>query len=331
MKFCLEYPSDVPTATADFMSPEAMIRVAKAAESAGFDGLCLSDHPAPSAKWRHSGGHDTFDVAVALGFFAAATKRIRLITNLWVLPFRNPYLSAKALTSLDIVSGGRLTAGVGAGYLRSEFAALGVAFDRRAALLDEALHALVDIWTNPDRGFSGEEFTAHGPMWLQRPVQTPHPPLWIGGNSAAARRRVVSHGQGWCPVIAPPSMATSIRTETIDGVRSFEAAVRRLDDQLEAAGRRRGSVDIQIEAPKFDFSSAAATAHAIDDLNELSDAGATWALVHVDASSVNAALDYIAGFAETVARETHGRTEHRKPPNEFKSPVDPTGSMSAPA
>ncbi len=101
MKYTVEYPSDVPNASAEFRQPETLRAVAVAAESLGFNAIALSEHPAPSAKWRKYGGHDTFDPAVALAYFAAVTTRIRLMTNLFVLPFRNPYLTAKSLTSLD--------------------------------------------------------------------------------------------------------------------------------------------------------------------------------------------------------------------------------------
>ena len=125
----------------------------------------------------------------ALSFMAAVTGRIRLQTNLYVLPFRNPYLAAKALGSLDILSGGRLIAGIGAGYLKSEFSALGVDVARRAELLDEGLAALHSIWTEPGQPVSGTGFRAMAPVWLQQPVQQPHPPIWIGGNGAAALGR----------------------------------------------------------------------------------------------------------------------------------------------
>ncbi|WP_459971612.1 LLM class flavin-dependent oxidoreductase, partial [Mycobacterium sp. MUNTM1] len=173
MRFTLEYPSDVPTATAEFRDPAAMGSIARRAEALGFEALALADHPAPSAKWRRAGGHDAFEPAIALAFFAAATTTIRLMTHLYVLPFRNPYLAAKTLTSLDIVSGGRLIAGVGAGYLRSEFAALGADFDNRVEIFDEYLAALRHIWMHPDQPITGTGFAATGEMNIDSPTQKP--------------------------------------------------------------------------------------------------------------------------------------------------------------
>jgi probable F420-dependent oxidoreductase len=300
MKYTLEYPSELPTAPEDFLQPEAIRSVATQAEAAGFSAIALSEHPAPSAKWRHNGGHNTLDPISALSFMAAATTHIRLMTNLYVLPFRNPYLSAKALGSLDLVSGGRLIAGVGAGYLRSEFAAVGVDIDRRAELLDEALAALRSIWADPERPVVGMDFGAIGELWLQRPAQQPHPPIWIGGNGAAAIRRVVEHGNGWMPIIAAVGMASTMRTAAIEDADQFGAAVQRLRDRLADAGRDPHSVDVQVVCPPTDLDDEASLRHARDVLAELAGHGATWAVVHADGSSPAAALDYIKAFGEMV-------------------------------
>ncbi|WP_231972184.1 MULTISPECIES: TIGR03619 family F420-dependent LLM class oxidoreductase [unclassified Mycobacterium] len=272
--------------------------IASQAEALGFDAIALADHPAPSAKWRRAGGHNTFEPAVALAFFAAATTTIRLMTHLYVLPFRNPYLVAKTLTSLDIVSGGRLIAGVGAGYLRSEFAALGVDFDARVGLFDESLTALRRIWTHPEEPVSGSNFAATGEMNLDVPIQKPHPPLWIGGNSVATLRRVVEHGSGWSAVVAPASMASSVRTTAIVGAEDFSRAVDRLREMLAASGRDLNSVQIQVAAPSVDFDDAAAVSGLDEYVSAMTRAGATHILAHADASSATVAETYLTRFAE---------------------------------
>jgi probable F420-dependent oxidoreductase len=302
LKFTLEYPSEQHDAVDGFDAPEVMARLARHAEQCGFTAIALSDHPAPSAKWRRNGGHDAMEPAVALAFFAAVTVDIRLMTNLYVLPFRNPYLTAKALTSLDRVSGGRLIAGVGAGYLRSEFSALGVDFEQRAAAFDDALDALVRIWSTPGEPVTGSGFAATGPMWLSPPIQRPHPPIWIGGNSNAALRRVVKYGQGWSPVFTPPEFASAIRTAVIDGPEAFGRAVARLHDQLASVGRDPAGVDVQIPLPAVDFRDSDAASRFDDELGALAKHGATHAVVRVDASSVDAAAEYMSVFGETVIR-----------------------------
>lgn len=308
MKYTLEYPSELPNAPDDFLRPDVIRGVATQAEAAGFSAVALSEHPAPSAKWRSNGGHNTLDPIAALSFMAAATSRIRLMTNLYVLPFRNPYLSAKALGSLDLVSGGRLIAGVGAGYLRSEFSAVGVDIDRRAELLDEALTALRSIWTEPETPVTGADFEAVGVLHLQHPVQRPHPPIWIGGNGAAAIRRVAEHGDGWMPIIAPAGMASTMRTAAIENTEQFGAAVARLRDRLVDAGRDPHSVDIQVVCPFVDLDDDASVTHARDALAELAEYGATWAVVHVDGSSPQAAVDYIKAFgAQMIGQPARSR------------------------
>jgi len=297
MKFTLEYPSELPTAPDTFLRPEVIQQVATRADNSGFSAVALSEHPAPSAKWRRNGGHNTIDPVAALSFMAGVTNRIRLLTNLYVLPFRNPYMAAKSLTSVDILSKGRLIAGVGAGYLRAEFAALGVAHERRAELFDEALEALRHIWANPETAVSGADFAAPGPLWLQQPVQRPGPPIWIGGNGPAALRRVTAYGDGWMPIIADTTMAAAMRTTAIENPDQFSTAVSRLHTRLANAGRDPESVDIQVVCPHIDFTDRRSVAAAQEFLDDLGRRGATAAVVHTSGSGPDAALDFIDTFA----------------------------------
>lgn len=302
MRFTLEYPSELPSATDDFLRPDTVREVAVAAEAAGFHAIALSEHPAPSVKWRTNGGHNTLDPIAALGFMAGVTSQIKLMTNLYVLPFRNPYLAAKALTSLDLLSDGRLIAGLGAGYLRSEFSAVGVEFDRRAALFDEALAALWSIWVDPEMPVSGAGFSAVGPVWVQRPRQRPHPPIWIGGNGDAALRRVVEYGSGWMPIIAAAQMAAAVRTATIHDAQQFARSVNRLRHWMDDAGRDPEALDVQVVCPPVDLDDAASLTHARETLEELADHGATWAVVHADGSCPRAAIEFVEAFGATVIR-----------------------------
>lgn len=300
MKYVLEYPSELPSASDVFLQPTVIREIATAAEGSGFSAVALSEHPAPSLKWRRNGGHNTLDPIAALGFMAGVTGRIRLLTNLYVLPFRRPYLSAKALASLDIVSGGRLIAGVGAGYLRAEFAAVGVDHDRRAELLDESLSALRRIWTDPETPVQGKAFGAPGPVWLQSPTQRPHPPIWIGGNGRAALRRAVAHGNGWMPIIADAGMAAAMRTTAIENAEQFGAGVTELRRRLAQAGRDPEAFDVQVVCPHLDFADAETVRAARTYLEDLAARGATWSVVHVDGSSPAAAVGFIRSFGEAL-------------------------------
>jgi probable F420-dependent oxidoreductase len=307
LEFTLEYPSDMPTAGPEFLEPAVLSDIVRCAEDAGFAAVALSEHPAPSLKWRQGGGHDTLDLIAALAFIAGVTSDIKLMSNLYILTYRNPYLAAKALASLDILSGGRVIAGVGPGYLRSEFAAVGADFAKRAPLFDEALTLVRKIWTRPDEPVGGDGFVAHGTMWLHPPVQQPHPPIWIGGNSSAARRRVVEHGQGWSPLIAPRAVASSLRTPAIEDARQFGVAVNELKERLQAAGRDPAAVAIQVEFHLVDFDDPSAVRRAEEELSEMAEYGATWAIAHVDATTPQASMDYIAALGEIFIHPQHGR------------------------
>ena len=139
MKFAFTYPMHSHPYNPEFVTGAGVAAVAAAAEAAGFGGFGFTDHPAPTQKWLDAGGHDALDPFVAMGFAAAHTATLRLIPNVVVLPYRNPFVVAKAGATLDLLSGGRFTLAVGVGYLKREFAALGVNFDERGALVEEAL------------------------------------------------------------------------------------------------------------------------------------------------------------------------------------------------
>ena len=145
--------------------------------------------PAPAAEWLATGGHHTLEPMVALSFAAAATTTVRVHTNLYVAAYRSPLLAAKSLASLDVLSGGRLVVGLGAGYLEGEFAALGVDFATRNQALDDAIALIKLAWTGEPVHGPGASPDAEEVVVQPRPLQDPHPPLWIGGNSKAAIRR----------------------------------------------------------------------------------------------------------------------------------------------
>ncbi len=144
MKFTLDIPVGVIT-PGEFQSFEAISAMAGALETAGVDACYVTDHPAPSAEWLHANGHDTLDPFTALAFIAAASTTLQLHTNILVMAYRNPFLTAKAAASLHLLSGGRLILGLGAGYQKVEFEALGVDFHKRGALFDEALDVVQEL------------------------------------------------------------------------------------------------------------------------------------------------------------------------------------------
>jgi len=245
VRFSVQLPTDRVSHGDEFVSAPAVAEMARAVEASGFDACFVTDHPFPGDRWLAGGGHHSLDPFVALSFAAAATTRLRVQTHVLVLPYRNPFLVAKAAASLDVLSGGRLILGVSAGYLKSEFAALGSEFESRNDLADEAIGALKAAWTEEGVELSGRGFEARGNTMLPRPIQQPHPPIWVGGNSKRAIRRAVEHGDGWVPFPTQPGGARFVRTaalETLDDLRERLAYLR---EYAQSKGRSR-ALDIAL-------------------------------------------------------------------------------------
>jgi probable F420-dependent oxidoreductase len=238
VRFSVQLATDNVSLPEEFLTAEAIAEQARAAEAAGFDAVFVTDHPIPGERWLRAGGHHTLDPFVALAFAAAATRRIRLQTHVLVLPYRNPFLVAKAAATLDVASGGRLILGVAAGYLESEFAALGVPFAERNERFDEALAVLKRAWSEQGVALEGRGFRAEGNTALPRPVQRPHPPLWVGGNSRRAIRRAVEHGDGWLPFPASARLAGVTRTAVIATPEDLTARIALAREHARAVGRR---------------------------------------------------------------------------------------------
>jgi probable F420-dependent oxidoreductase len=302
MKFTITHPMHSHPYNPELVRGDGIVTVAAAAEAAGFHGFGFTDHPAPTQRWLEAGGHDALDPFVAMGYAAARTTTLRLIPNIVVLPYRNPFVVAKSGATLDLLSDGRFTLAVGVGYLKREFAALGVDFEERAALFDEALDVIKAIWTGDDISYEGKHFSAKGITAHPRPVSQPHPPIWVGGNTGAARRRVAEKGDGWCPFAAPPALAQTARTASMDSVDALAEGIDDLRRRLDAVGRDAGGVDIvfgNIEGgnPSDDDFNADTYLAGLDRLAKL---GVTWVQVGVPGDSLKHALEVIDKFKTQV-------------------------------
>ncbi len=304
MKFTFTHPMHSHPYNPELVTGSGIATVAAAAERAGFHGFGFTDHPAPSQRWLEAGGHDAVDPFVAMGYAAAHTTTLRLIPNIVVLPYRNPFVVAKAGATLDLLSDGRFTLAVGVGYLKREFAALGVDFDERAALVEEALEVIRAIWTTDDLTYEGRHFSAKGITAHPRPVSTPHPPIWIGGNTSAARQRVAVHGDGWCPFPAPAMLAATARTASLESVEGLAEGIDDLKRRLDAAGRDWSTIDIT-------FTNIGGGNPADDDFNadtylsaleKLASVGVTWVQVTVPGDSLSHAVDVIERFGSSVIK-----------------------------
>jgi probable F420-dependent oxidoreductase len=281
MRFILHYPETHGT-DGDMLDAGPIGEVAAAAEAAGFEGISLTEHPAPGANWLENGGHQSLDPFVGLAFAAAATSRLKLLTYLTVAPYRNPLLLAKTVATLDKLSGGRAVLGMGVGYLKSEYFALGVDFDERNALFDEALEALPLHWKGEPFSYEGLHFNARNVIARPKPVQDPIP-MWIGGNSKLSRRRAATKAQGWMPMAGPPELSTTARTVAITSNDQLAEMIAEVQAATAEAGR-----------PPLDILHSHSEG---DDIAALEAIGVTWVAISPRTNDPAKVLDFISAFS----------------------------------
>ena len=283
----------------EMMTGEAVARLARQAESSGFDAVFVTDHPFPGDAWLASGGHHALDPMVALAFAASATTRLRLQTNLYILAYRNPFISAKAAATLDVLSGGRLILGVGAGYLEEEFAALGADFGRRNQVTDEAISALKEAWKGRSVRRSGLGFNAAGNTMLPVPNQHPHPPIWVGGNSLRAIRRAAELGDGWVPMPNPARGARRRRTPPLETLEDLGRRLAFLRQACEEAGRSRSlEVVFMPEGTDMFSSRGVEAARLVESAAELRRLGVSYLAMTLPARSVSEFSDRLGQLGE---------------------------------
>jgi probable F420-dependent oxidoreductase len=270
---------------------ETVVRLAQAADELGFDFVTAQDHSVAPRQWAADGGGQTwYEPFVVLSYAAAVTKRVRLLTDVVIVPYRSPFQLAKIAASLDQLSGGRLILGVGVGYLEEEFKILGASFADRGARTDDAIEVLKRCWTEEWVDVSTPYFAAKDVSISPRPLQSPRPPIWVGGNSWRALRRAVEHADGWTPFRGDP-----------DRVR--EALRRARDDYGLSAGspfdiamplrkgvhREDGSLDIDSIRRQVDA---------------LAEAGVTHVKIGFRAASPEEYVSKMVAFASEVIQRT---------------------------
>ena len=213
MKFGIWVPNCRHLAT-----PEIICRTAVRAEALGYDSIWVSDHViVPDANLERFGAA-VYDPLITLAVAAGATKRVQLGTTVLIVPYRNPVVTAKMVSSLDALSGGRVVLGIGAGWLEEESSMLGVPFAERGPMTDEYMAAMRELWTSPAPSFNGKYTQFSGLHFEPKPIQKPHPPIWVGGHARASLRRAAEIGAAWHPI---NRSAAEIRT----GLRRAEATV----------------------------------------------------------------------------------------------------------
>ena len=213
MKYSFTLPGRGPLAT-----PENLGIIARHGEALGYHTLLTGDHivvpkeissPYPYTEggaFPESGSGLALEQLTVLSFLAGQTKTINLGTSVIIVPHRNPLVAAKALATLDVLSGGRLVVGVGVGWMREEFEALDLPlFEERGAVTDEYIQAFKELWTSDSPTFHGKYCRFEGITFLPKPVQKPHPPIWVGGESRPAMRRAARLADAWYPIGSNPA------------------------------------------------------------------------------------------------------------------------------
>jgi len=194
-------------------TPDIIRGTAARAEQLGYDSVWVSDHVVVPHANVGNFGETVFDPLVTLAVVAGATSRVRLGTTVLIVPYRNAVVTAKMISSLDALSGGRVVLGIGAGWVAAESAMLGVPFAERGAMTDEYLRAMRELWTSREPSFAGKYTRFSGLTFEPKPLQKPHPPIWVGGHSRAALRRAVEVGAAWHPINRSPEELRAGRAE----------------------------------------------------------------------------------------------------------------------
>ena len=230
--------------------PDALSAIARRGDELGFDWVLTGDHiVVPNSidstypyteggEFPGSASGVAMEQLTVLSFLAGQTERIKLVTSVLIVPHRNPLVAAKALATLDVLSKGRLVVGVGAGWMREEFEALDLPpFEERGAVTDEYIRAFKELWSSDNPTFEGKYCRFSDITFLPKPVQQPHPPIWVGGESRPAIRRAAQQGDAWYPIGSNPQFPMPEPEQLAVGMR-------RLAAQAERAGRDPSEVEV---------------------------------------------------------------------------------------
>jgi probable F420-dependent oxidoreductase len=258
--------------------------------------------------WPGAPTGECFDCIATLAFLAGCTQRLKLLTSVAVVPHRPAVLAAKLFMTADVLSGGRVIAGVGTGWMREEFEALGAPpFADRGAVTDEYLDAWRTLWSDAQPALDGKYAKFSNVVFAPKPASRPHLPIWVGGESAPALRRTVKFGDAWYPV----SNNQSIRLNTPARLREGIEGLHRV---AEKAGRDPGTIDIGYlwfgppvwsaqQSPDGRQLFSGSASDMLEDVAALEKAGARHAILYLQRPTIEETLDTIQRFGEEVVRK----------------------------
>lgn len=306
MRFGVQHGVGDSRWTPAIISPAETKRFATTAEQGGFDAIAFTDHPAPSRRWVESGGEGVADLFTSLGFCAAVTSTVQLLT--WVLlpTYRNPFVTAHQAATLDHLSGGRVTLAMGTGYLKSEFHALGVDPDNRRDRFEEAMAVAKQVWAGDDVSIEGHGFSAREVRSVPAAVQRPHPSLWLHANTMWATDWVVREGQGWIGMIIDEERIRTLRTRAIPTLEEFGRRVDDVRQRCELVDRDPATLEIINTGVwrMLDIRSGLDADKMRDEVGQLAGMGTDWIVFNVCGDDPDASIDTVSWFADEIIAAT---------------------------
>jgi len=315
----MEYGFYLPNSGAG-AEPDALADIAKLGDRLGFYCMVMPDHILQPNQVNstypysltgdilaagQSGDGEWPEQVTTLAYLAGVTERIRLVTSVMIIPYRNPILTAKMLSTLDMLSKGRLILGAGVGWMEEEFELLNTEpFAERGAVTNEYLRAFIELWTKDDPKFEGKYVNFSDITFLPKPVQKPYPPIWIGGQSKPAIRRAAQIGDCWHPVGAIP--AAPLEPEEL-----AENLVL-LHQYAEKAGRDPATIQVSVKAPLYDAGDSSGPRRRFSgspdevrqDVQTYADVGVTHLIFDFRTADPHRTEDRMARFAEEVMAVT---------------------------
>jgi probable F420-dependent oxidoreductase len=285
-------PNQGPLATRD-----AVMTFCREAEKAKVASLWVSDHVVfprtatgnyPGGRFPHPPDKAYLEPVITLTAAAMCTERPRLGASVFILGHRHPVVMAKMLTSIDALSNGRLIVGVGVGWWKEELTILGAPFGRRGQQGDEAIRVFKALWTEDNPAFDGQFFRFHDLGFAPKPVQKPHPPIWVGGDSPGAFRRVVTLGDGWHATSKTPAQ--------------MKDALARLREAADEAGRKFETIEISLRLGLTDGMLANGAREAVDTLGEYKRLGVTHVVLEFRRDDLARMLEILAQVTGPIRR-----------------------------
>jgi probable F420-dependent oxidoreductase len=313
MEFGFGIPTRGPMAT-----PDSIVMLGQRGEAMGFAIISVSDHVVvpksiastypynPTGAFASGPSGECMEQLTLLSFLVGITSSARLLTSVMVLPHRPPVLAAKMLATIDVLSRGRLIVGCGVGWMREEFEAIGApAYDERGKVGDEYIRVLKELWTSDNPAFAGEYCRFSNVAFAPKPVQKPHPPIWIGGESPRALRRAGRLADTWYPIGSNPRFPVGTPEQ-------FAACAARVRRHAQESGRDPSALGFAYSANWYNDRQAltlpdgqrrpltGAPQQIADDIKRYADLGVRHMMVNLQGETLEDTLARMERFAERV-------------------------------